>query len=64
MAAMAGALNVQLEKPGQYAVGDPTEELNAKKIIQSLKIRNVAIILAIILTIPILILTNFFFFPF
>ena len=27
MAATAGALHVQLEKPGHYAIGDPTEEL-------------------------------------
>ena len=64
MASMAGALNVQLEKPGQYAVGDPTEELDANKIIRSLRIRNVAIILAILIMLPILLLSNFYFFPF
>ena len=65
MAAMAGALLVQLEKPGQYAVGDPDEELDADKIIRSLRIRNVAILLAIVLTLPVLLLTNnYFFFPF
>jgi len=65
MAAMAGALRVQLEKPGQYAVGDPDEELDADKIIRSLRIRNVAIVLAIVLTLPVLLLTNnYFFFPF
>jgi adenosylcobinamide-phosphate synthase len=65
MAAMAGALRVQLEKPGQYAVGDPDEELDADKIIRSLRIRNVAILLAIALTLPVLLLTNnYFFFPF
>ncbi len=65
MAAMAGALRVQLEKPGQYAVGDPDEELDADKIIRSLRIRNVAILLAILLTLPVLLLTNnYFFFPF
>ena len=63
MAAIAGALRVELEKPGQYAVGDPEEELDANKIIQSLKIRNVAIILSIIITIP-AILVNLYFFPF
>jgi adenosylcobinamide-phosphate synthase len=64
MAAMAGALRVQLEKPGQYAVGDPDEELDADKIIRSLRIRNVAIVLAILLTLPVLWLTNiYFFFP-
>ena len=64
MASMAGALRVQLEKPGQYAVGDPIEELDANKIIRSLKIRNVAIILAILLSLPVLLLTNVYFFPF
>jgi len=64
MAAMAGGLRVRLEKPGQYAVGDPDEELDADKIIRSLRIRNVAIILAILLTLPVLLLTSIHFFPF
>jgi adenosylcobinamide-phosphate synthase len=64
MASIAGALRVQLEKPGQYAVGDPIEELDADKILRSLRIRNVAIILAILLTLPVLLLTNVYFFPF
>jgi len=63
MAAIAGALRVELEKPGQYAVGDPEEELDANKIIQSLKIRNVGIILSIIITVP-AILLNLYLFPF
>ncbi|PVX26836.1 MAG: hypothetical protein CW691_00195, partial [Candidatus Bathyarchaeum sp.] len=62
MAAIAGALRVELEKPGQYAVGDPEEELDANKIIQSLKIRNVAIILSILITIPVILL-NLYLFP-
>jgi adenosylcobinamide-phosphate synthase len=60
MASMAGALRVQLEKPGQYAVGDPVEELNANKIICALRIRNVAIILAILFMLPILLLTSLY----
>jgi adenosylcobinamide-phosphate synthase len=64
MASMAGALRVQLEKPGQYAVGDPEKELDAKMILRSLRIRNVTIILAIALTLPVFLLTNFYFFPF
>jgi adenosylcobinamide-phosphate synthase len=64
MASMAGALRVQLEKPGQYAVGDPIEDLNANKIIRALKIRNVAIILATLLMLPILLLTHVYLFPF
>jgi adenosylcobinamide-phosphate synthase len=63
MASMAGALRVQLEKPGQYAVGDPTEELDADKILRSLKIRNVAIILAILFMLPIMFLSSFYLFP-
>jgi len=61
MAAIAGALRVELEKPGQYAVGDPKEELDANKIIKSLKIRNVAIILSIIITIPAILLNLYLF---
>jgi len=61
MAAIAGALRVELEKPGQYAVGDPEEELDANKIIQSLKIRNVAIMLSIIITIPAILLNLYLF---
>ena len=64
MASIAGALRVQLEKPGQYSVGDPIEELDSNKILCSLKIRNVAIILAILLAIPVLLITNLYFFPF
>ncbi len=64
MAAMAGALRVQLEKPGHYVIGDQVEELTSKKIIQALKIRNIAIILFIIFMLPILLLTNLYLFPY
>ena len=64
MASMAGALRVQLEKPGQYAVGDQIEELNANKIIRALRIRNVAIILGILFMMPVLLLTTVYLFPF
>jgi len=64
MASMAGALRVQLEKPGQYAVGDPLEELTSNKIIRALRIRNVAIILAILFMLPLLLLTSSTCFPF
>ena len=57
MAAIAGALRVQLEKPGHYIVGDPTEELDPNKIIRTLRIRNVSLILCILFMIPIF-LTN------
>lgn len=64
MASMAGALRVELEKPGQYAVGDPERELDANMILRSLRIRNVAIILAIVLTLPVLLITTPYVFPF
>ncbi len=64
MAAIAGALRVQLEKPGQYAVGDQLEEMDSNKILVALKIRNVAMILCILLLLPILLLTQLYLFPF
>jgi len=64
MAAMAGALRIQLEKPGHYVIGDQIEEMTSNKIIRALKIRNVAIILCILLMLPILLLTNLFLFPY
>ena len=63
MASIAGALRVQLEKPGQYAVGEPIEELDANKILRALRIRNVAILLAILFTLPILLVTSLYLFP-
>lgn len=62
MASMAGALGVQLEKPDQYAVGDQIEELTSAKIIAALRIRNVALILGILFTLPIILVTNYFLF--
>ena len=58
IAAMAGALHVQLEKPGYYAVGDKAEELSPNHIKRTLRIRYVVIILCVILLLPILLLTN------
>lgn len=37
IASLAGALNVQLEKPDAYKMGDPGEELTTKKIDQALR---------------------------
>jgi len=62
MAAMAGALSVQLEKPGHYIIGDQIEGLTSNQIIRALKIRNVAIILCILFMLPILLLTNLYLF--
>jgi adenosylcobinamide-phosphate synthase len=54
MAAIAGALHIQLEKPGKYTVGDPTETITSDKILKSLKVRNLSIVLCILIVIPII----------
>jgi adenosylcobinamide-phosphate synthase len=64
MASMAGALRVQLEKPGQYVLGDRDDELSPDKIVGALRIRDVTIVLWILLTLPILVLTSLYLFPF
>ncbi len=64
MAAMAGVLHVQFEKPGQYILGDAEQPLGASKILESLKIRNAAIVLCVLMFLPSLILVRLFFFPF
>ena len=64
MAAMAGALRVQLEKPGQYILGEQTEPLTPNKIVCALKIRNTAIILCVLFVLPIIWLTRLYLFPY
>jgi adenosylcobinamide-phosphate synthase len=64
MAAMAGALNVQFEKPDKYILGDPVEPLDGGKIREALKIRDVSIVLCILLFLPVLVLVRLFVFPF
>ena len=64
MAAMAGALRVQLEKPGQYILGEPTEPLSPDKILHAIRIRNACIVLCVLLCLPIIVLTRLLFFPF
>ena len=62
MAAIAGALNVTLEKPGYYVIGDKIEELAPEHIYKALRIRNWAIFLFILLIeIPISIAITYFF---
>jgi adenosylcobinamide-phosphate synthase len=56
MAAMAGALRVQLEKPGHYVIGDQIEAMTSSKIMRALRIRNLAIILCILIILPIVLL--------
>ncbi len=64
MAAVAGALRIQLEKPGQYVLGDQSEELSPNKIVDALRIRDMTIILWILLILPILVLVSLYLFPF
>jgi adenosylcobinamide-phosphate synthase len=64
MAAMAGALRIQLEKPGQYVLGDSLEPLTGNKILGALRIRDVTIILWVILCIGVIVATRLFFTPF
>ncbi len=64
MAAMAGALRVQLEKPDQYILGEPDEPLTPDKILLALKIRNMALILCMLFSLPIILLTRLYFFPY
>jgi adenosylcobinamide-phosphate synthase len=63
MAAMSGALRVQLEKPGQYILGDNLEPMTGRKILAAIQIRDVTIILWLFLCILIVTVTRLFFFP-
>ena len=64
MAAMAGALRVRLEKPGQYFLGEQTEPLSSSKIIHALRIRNAAIVICVLLALPIIWLIRLYIFPY
>jgi adenosylcobinamide-phosphate synthase len=63
MAAVAGALRVQLEKPGQYILGDAQEPLTADKILGALRIRDVTIVLWMLLCVGVILVTRVFFVP-
>ncbi len=45
MAAAAGALNVQLEKPGNYILGDPIDSIENSHIFRTIKILKLTIVL-------------------
>ncbi len=64
MAAMAGALRVQLEKPGQYILGEPLEPLTGDKILGALLIRDVTIVLWVLMCVGIIVGVRLFFLPF
>ena len=63
MAAMAGALRVQLEKPGQYILGNTQEPLTGNKILDALRIRDVTIVLWALLCVGVIIVVRLFFLP-
>jgi adenosylcobinamide-phosphate synthase len=63
MAAVAGALRIQLEKPGQYILGDAQEPLTGEKVLGALRIRDVTIILWMLLCLVVIVVTRFFFLP-
>ncbi len=63
MAAVAGALRIQLEKPGQYILGDAQEPLTGEKILGALRIRNVTIVLWGLLCVGVIVAVRFWFIP-
>jgi adenosylcobinamide-phosphate synthase len=62
MAAVAGALRIQLEKPGQYILGDADEPLTGDKILGALRIRDMTIVLWGLLCVVVLFLVRLFWF--
>lgn len=64
MAAMAGALHVQFDKPGKYILGDAEELLDGGKVLAALRIRDMCIVLCVLLFLPVLVGVRFLFFPF
>ncbi|MDR0372064.1 MAG: cobalamin biosynthesis protein [Nitrososphaerota archaeon] len=63
MAAVAGALRIQLEKPGQYILGDPQEPLTGDKVMAALKIRDITIVLWGLICVIVLVLVRMWFLP-
>ncbi len=63
MAAVAGALRIQLEKPGQYILGDAEEPITGKKILGALRIRDVTIGLWGLLCIGVVVVVRLWFLP-
>ena len=65
VSAMAGALQIQLEKPSYHVVGDEIEELSSTHVFRALRMRNVVLALFVFLIIlpTILLFTQFFLLP-
>ncbi len=62
MAAVAGALRIQLEKPGQYILSDADEPLTGEKILGALRIRDVTIVLWGLICFAVIVLVRLFWF--
>jgi cobalamin biosynthesis protein CobD/CbiB len=60
MAAIAGALHIQLEKPGKYTVGDPLEVLTPDKILRALRVRDLSIVFCVLLVLPIIVIIGLY----
>ncbi|MFX1520203.1 MAG: cobalamin biosynthesis protein [Promethearchaeota archaeon] len=59
MAAAAGALNVQLEKPGNYLLGDPIDKLDNSHIFRTIKILRLTIVLFLLLVcVPLILIAH------
>jgi len=63
MAAVAGALHIQLEKPGQYILGDAEEPVTGKKIVDCIRIRDVTIVLWGLLCVGVLVFVRMLWMP-
>jgi DNA-binding Lrp family transcriptional regulator len=50
--------------PSHYVVGDQTDSLTPDKIKRTLRIRNAAMVLCLVLLLPVFILVSLFLFPF
>jgi adenosylcobinamide-phosphate synthase len=62
MAATAGALHIQLEKPDRYILGDADEPITGDKVIGALRIRDVTIVLWGLLCVAVLVLVRLYLF--
>ncbi len=63
MAAVAGALHIQLEKPDRYILGDAEEPITGKKLLDAVRIRDATIVLWGLICVAVLILVRLWFTP-
>jgi len=63
MAAVAGALHIQLEKPDRYILGDAQELITGKKLLDAVRIRDATIVLWGLICVAVLVLVRLWFTP-